>query len=99
MTAAAMGLFVERGSPQIRSRAELNGSFVVQRKHFSKANSSFKTSDLTNELPKLKKLVEKGRCDNYMLMTNATLSGRTGEALHSAVREVGAKAFLPFGEE
>jgi hypothetical protein len=77
----------------------LNGSFVVQCKHYSKANASFRPSDLTDELPKIRKLVQKGRCDNYILMTNGHLSGTAEEALHTAVRGVGVKVFLAYGYE
>jgi len=77
----------------------LSGAFVVQCKHFSKPNATFQSSDLTDELPKINSLVKKGRCENYILMTNATLSGKTEEVLHALVREAGVKVFLAYGFE
>src|ERR1700722_16643449 len=92
------GAFYGTWSPE-RVGRELSGSFVIQCKHFTKANTSFQPSDLTDELPKIKRLAEKGRCDNYILMTNGTLSGTAEETLHSAVCGAGAKVFLPYGFE
>jgi hypothetical protein len=47
-----------------------SGKFVIQCKHSSKAGGRFTKSDITDEVPKVRKLVADGRCDVYVLMTN-----------------------------
>jgi hypothetical protein len=49
---------------------DLSGAFVIQCKFTSKSNYVIKTSDLSDEVEKARKLVAKGVCDSYVLMTN-----------------------------
>src|SRR5438128_4068993 len=49
----------------------LSGRFVIQCKFTSRINHVLRTSDLSDEVEKARKLVEKGLCDSYLLMTNA----------------------------
>jgi hypothetical protein len=52
------------------------GNFVIQCKFSSKAGYLLTKSDITDELPKVRKLVADGLCDVYVLMTNAGVSGK-----------------------
>src|SRR5260370_34001292 len=59
----------------------LNGHFVIQCKFTSKHDKNLSPSDLTDELEKARKLAQAGRCDCYLLMTNAGLSGSAAQLL------------------
>src|SRR6266851_2518129 len=48
----------------------LNGRFVVQCKFTSKHDKNLSLADLSEEEEKVRRLVQEGRCDNYILMTN-----------------------------
>src|SRR5690349_4687976 len=54
---------------------EFSGQFVIQCKFTGKSDYSLKLTELSDELPKAKRLVEQDRCDCYILLTNAGLSG------------------------
>ena len=54
---------------------DLSGPFVFQCKFTSKANYSLKASDFSDEIDKVKRLVNQGICRSYVLMTNAGVSG------------------------
>jgi hypothetical protein len=54
-------------------------------------------SDLADELDKAKRLVSQGRCDNYVLLTNAGLSGMKAERVEAAHEAVGVKNVLLYG--
>src|SRR5450759_4087158 len=54
----------------------LSGNFVIQCKFSSKADYLLTKSDITDELPKVGKLVTEKLCDVYVLMTNAGVSGK-----------------------
>ena len=63
------------GTWNATGRDSLSGPFVIQCKFTSKINYVLRTSDLSDEVEKAKKLVGQGLCDSYVLMTNAGLSG------------------------
>lgn len=75
----------------------LIGPFVIQCKFTSKTSSVIKPADLTDEVEKAKKLVKKGLCDSYVLMTNAGLSGTGGEKINALFKEAGIKHVATFG--
>src|SRR5262245_59224467 len=54
---------------------EVVGRFVIQCKFSGKQAHQLRLSDLKDEFEKLRRLVDAGLCDNYVLMTNAGLSG------------------------
>ena len=64
---------LEPGEP--RDKKICPGHFVIQCKFTSRANYNLTESDLSDEFDKARKLVDKGICDSYVLMTNAGLSG------------------------
>jgi hypothetical protein len=76
---------------------DLSGAFVIQCKHTSKSNYVLKTSDLTDEVEKARRLVEQGLCDSYVLITNAGLTGTRGEDIKALFKAVGVKHIAVFG--
>ncbi len=70
---------------------DLTGHFVAQCKHTSQAGRNLRPSDLTSELSKVEKLVARGRCDTYLLMTNAGLSFPTRAKLTEDLQDAGVK--------
>lgn len=73
------------------------GNFVLQCKHTSRGEHNLVLSDLSDELPKVEKLVREGRCDIYVLLTNAGVSGSAEESIGDALRAVGVKHSLVLG--
>jgi hypothetical protein len=75
----------------------LTGNFVIQCKFSSKASYLLKKSDITDELPKVRKLVDDGLCDVYVLMMNAGVSGKQEAQIRSALIDVGVQHVLIYG--
>lgn len=76
---------------------ELSGQFVIQCKFTGKSDYSLKPTDVSDELPKAKRLVEQGRCDCYILLTNAGLSGDQSNRIKDEFKAVGVKHVVTFG--
>jgi hypothetical protein len=76
---------------------ELRGKFVIQCKFTGKRDKHLSLSDLTDEIEKARRLVERGQCDCYVLMTNAGLSGPLAVEIERAFQEVGVKQVRSFG--
>lgn len=74
-----------------------SGKFVIQCKFLSKPGDRLTKSDVTEELPKVRRLVADGLCDVYVLMTNAGISGKQDQQIQSALIEAGAKHVLIYG--
>ncbi len=89
------GAFAGRWSPD--GSSNLEGAFVVQCKHTSKPGYNLSLSDLDDELEKASRLVEAGRCDVYVLMTNAGVSGASEETIVAALRARGVRDVLVLG--
>ena len=70
---------------------DLSGQFVIQCKFTSKSGYNLTESDLSNDFEKAKKLVDKGVCDSYVLMTNAGLSGVMETKVDQRLKSVGVK--------
>jgi hypothetical protein len=70
---------------------DLSGHFVIQCKFTSRANYNLTESDLSDEFDKARKLVDKGICDSYVLMTNAGLSGDLETKIDHRLKSVGVK--------
>lgn len=77
---------------------DLSGEFVIQCKFTSKENYNIRKSDLSDEVEKARKLVLKGKCDVYILMTNAGITGRMALKIEQLFKEAGVKTFKVFGE-
>lgn len=76
---------------------ELSGLFVIQCKFTSKRDKNLGRSDLTDEVSKVSRLVQNGRCDCYILMTNAGLSGSIAEEVETIFKNAGVKQVRSFG--
>ena len=81
---AFTGKWMRRGQ-----RKPQRPGFVIQCKSTSKTNYVLKTSDLSDEVEKVKKLVARGLCDTYVLMTNAGLSGTGSDKINALFKAVG----------
>jgi len=75
----------------------LSGKFVIQCKHSCKVNYLLTKSDMTDEIPKVHKLVADGLCDVYILMTNAGVSGKQEAIIKADLVDAGAKYVLIYG--
>ena len=75
----------------------LEGQFVIQCKFTSKSNAILNVSDISDEVEKARKLVERGCCDSYILMTNAGLSGPGEEKIKALFKNAGVKHVVIFG--
>lgn len=76
---------------------DLSGPFVIQCKHTGKSDYVLKLSDLTDEVDKAKRLVERGLCDSYVLITNAGVSATREEEIADLFKAVGVKHVAVFG--
>jgi hypothetical protein len=88
---AFTGIWTPHGHESFRGR------FVIQCKFTSKRDYNLRASDLSDELAKAKRLVDDGRCDCYILLTNAGLSGREAEKIENLYKRAGAKQVLLYG--
>ena len=80
-----------RGTWNPDGHEDLEGSFVIQCKFVGKADGRLTPSAFTGEAEKAKRLVEQGICDSYILMTIATISGRSHQRIVKMFEDVGAK--------
>lgn len=84
---------------QASGMEDLSGRYVVQCKHTSKTNRSLSVALLKDELTKVKRLVQKGQCDSYVLMTNYGISGVVDEQIKDELRNCGVKHSRNFGND
>jgi hypothetical protein len=75
----------------------LSGAFVVQCKHTAKAGANLSPGDVDDELDKAEKLATTGKCDVYVLMTNAGIGGTTETKIREAFHARGIKHVLVLG--
>lgn len=73
------------------------GEFVIQCKFTSRRDHNLTLSDVTGELEKVRRLVAKGKCDVYVLMTNAGWTGDSNLKIRLAFEDAGAKHVLLLG--
>ena len=78
------------GSWTPASGQHFSGNFVIQCKFSSKAGYLLTKSDITDEIPKVRRLVASRLCDVYVLMTNAGVSGRQEAQIRSELLGAGA---------
>ncbi len=89
------GAFAGTWNP--KGHEDLSGRFVIQCKFTSKISYVLHPSDLSDEVAKVSKLVERDLCDSYVLMTNAGLSGNHAEKIEALLRSAGAKHVILLG--
>jgi hypothetical protein len=85
------------GTWSSRGSEDISGRFVIQCKFTNKKDQNLHASDLFNEVEKAKRLVEKGLCDCYVLLTNAGLSGTEAEKIEALYESAGVKRVLLYG--
>ncbi len=79
------------GAWRVQAGEDLRGRFIVQCKHTSQRDRNLRPSDLSDEFAKAAKLAAEGRCDSYVLMTNAGMTARTESKIETSVRAAGVK--------
>jgi hypothetical protein len=77
----------------------LSGSFCIQCKHTSKSAQNLSMKIVRGELEQVKRLTEKGLCDNYILVTNHQLPAGISEKAEELIISSGAKVARIFGSE
>lgn len=70
---------------------------TIQCKFLGKPGANLALSDLKNELPKAKKLAADGLADDYVILTNAGVSGEADAQICAAFEGVGVKKCRTFG--
>ena len=88
---AFIGVWEQRGGETF------SGEFVIPAKHTRKPDATLGPADLADELEKAERLAGSGRCDVYLLMTNARITGQTEEKLQTALRSRGIHQSLVLG--
>ncbi|PVD50141.1 hypothetical protein DC498_21235 [Terrimonas sp.] len=76
---------------------DLTGNFVIQCKFTNKSDKNLRLSDLDDEFSKIERLVLEKRCDCYVLMTNAGISGRFETTFSRQLSALGVKTWRVFG--
>ena len=89
------GAFAGQWNPT--GHEDLAGRFIIQCKFTSRTNYVLHPSDLSDEVTKVRRLVERDLCDSYVLMTNAGLSGNQAENIEILIRDAGAKHVAVLG--
>lgn len=78
-----------RGVWQQQDGETFSGEFVIQAKHTTRPGATLGPAALADELDKAARLAASGRCDVYLLMTNARMTRRTAEWFESGLRSRG----------
>ncbi len=89
------GAFAGTWSP--RAGETYAGRFVIQCKYTAIPNHRLKPSELTDELQKVEKLVARGMCDVYVLMTNAGMSGAQAARIEEMLGKAGVRQVVILG--
>ena len=76
---------------------DLSGSFVIQCKFTSRANYSLGPTDVSTEVEKAARLVQRGFCTSYVLMTNAGVTGNRALEISELFKSVGVEQVRVFG--
>lgn len=77
-----------RGEWHPKQGEEFRGSFTVQCKFTSKRDNQLSLASLRDELEKAKRLAANGNAANYILMTNAHLTGVAEEKIRAAFLKI-----------
>jgi len=88
------GAFEGEWSPQAGEL--LAGRYVIQCKFTARRDHKLSLSDVADEIAKVRKLVKKGTCDVYVLMTNAGVTGASNLRIQEAFEGAGVGHILIF---
>lgn len=84
----------------IKQGESFQGAFTVQCKFTAKRDNTLTLPDLKDELAKAEHLASHGLADNYILFTNARLTGVSDEKIKLAFEDIpGIKHFAAYGCE
>ncbi|SDS17332.1 hypothetical protein SAMN05216198_1355 [Halopseudomonas litoralis] len=86
------GAFKGSWSPQ--ENEIYQGKFVIQCKFSARRGHNLNYSDISDELCKVKRLIDKGQCDIYVIMTNAGVTGASHLKITEAFEALGVKHAL-----
>ncbi len=76
------------------------GSFTAQCKFTAEAGKTLRPSDLDDDLAKARHLASRGLADNYILFTNANLTGATEDTVRENFEAIpGIRHFAAYGRE
>ena len=89
------GAFTGTWSPT--GSEDLEGPFVIQCKFTSKRDHVLKSADISDELEKVRRLVARGLCKTYVLLTNAGLTGNGAEEILGLLTDVGVEHVRTLG--
>ena len=78
---------------------QYHGDFVIQAKHTSNPSTFLSPSLISDELDKAERLVASGRCNVYVLMTNAKLTGESELTITQQLRTRGVSQTLILGAD
>lgn len=77
-----------------------SGSFTVQCKFTSQPGGTLALSDMSDEIAKATRLAKRRLADNYILLTNARLTGVSVERMTEAFQKIpGIKRFAAYGAD
>jgi energy-coupling factor transporter ATP-binding protein EcfA2 len=86
------------GTWEPKAGESFEGAFTAQCKFTSKADKALHLSDLTDERAKATRLASRGLADNYILFTNARLTGENEEEIKGAFEAIpGIKRCAAYG--
>ncbi|WP_313002367.1 nSTAND3 domain-containing NTPase [Chryseobacterium gleum] len=85
------------GAWKQKNDEDLEGKFIIQCKFTNKADNNLRLSDLKDEFEKIKKLILEERCDCYILITNAGVSGQLDVKFGEKLSALGVKRWRIFG--
>ena len=91
------GAFHGQWTPQ--NGEVLSGTFTIQCKHTSNINKTLTKSVIDEELPKIKRLSTKGLVDNYIFVTNHTITSEKEQDAKKCFEGAGAKYACVYGPE
>ncbi len=81
-----------------KSGESFDGSFTAQCKFTAKTGKQLRLSDLKDEIVKARRLAARGLADNYILFTNARLTGVNDENIRTSFETIpGIKHFAVYG--
>ena len=76
------------GTWRKKTGGSLQGAFSAQCKFTAKPDKRIRLSDLRDDIKKAKRLAERGLADNYVLFTNAQLTGLNEEKIRQAFESI-----------
>ncbi|WP_051173807.1 hypothetical protein [Amycolatopsis orientalis] len=94
------GAFAGRATPVPAGHLRgIHGAVVAQMKHTSRAGAHLALSDLADELSKVERLVERGLCDSYIVLTNFQVTGKVAADVKEQLRDRGVGRVVVLGAE